>query len=187
MLRAMAILGATWLMLLGGYGAQFVLFSTRDLHLDANGLAFVGAFSALGAVAGSLAARHFERRHGARAVMLSGFLLSAVGMGLYAAATPWSSAVAVLGFAAAARLATEFGVTLYTVNYVSLRHRITPDAMLGRVTATMRGIGVSAAPVGALAWGLAAETIGIAPTMLLISAAAIVLWWIATHYMPRHT
>ena len=185
LLRAMAIFGASWLMLLGGFGAQFVLFSMRELHLDANGLAFVGACSAVGAVAGALAARRFEQRHGARAVMLSGFLLSAVGMGLYAAAGPWASAAVVLGFAAGTRLAMEFGVTLYTVNYVSLRHRITPDAMLGRVTATMRGIGVSAAPVGALVWSVSAEWVGIAPTLLLISAAGIVLWWAATRHMPR--
>ena len=188
MLRALALFGALWLMLLGGFGAQFVLFTTRDLGLSATDLALISSFGAAGALAGSIAARRFERRRGARSVMLAGFLLSAIGMGLYPLATSMGQtplAHGTLMFAACVKLFTDFAITLYTVNYISLRHRITPDAMLGRVTTSMRGIGVSAAPVGALAWGVVAERAGIAPAMLLISAAGILLWLAARRYMPQ--
>ena len=112
--------------------------------------------------------------------------LSALGLGLYPLTSALAGAFAALTliFAASVKLFMEFGINLYTVNYISMRHRITPDAMLGRVTATMRGIGVSAAPVGAMAGGVIAEHIGIAPTMLLVSAANILLWLAAIRYMP---
>jgi len=181
-LRALAVFAALWLMLLGAYGAQFVLFTTRDLGLAAADLAVIGSFGAAGAVMGSMAARRFGLRLGARIVMLAGLLISAFGMGLY----PQAGAVGglTLIFAAAVKLFTEVGITLYTVNYISLRHRVTPDEMLGRVTTTMRGLGVSAAPVGALAGGAIADRVGIAPMMMLASAAGIALWLVALRYLP---
>lgn len=182
-LRALAMFAALWLMLLGAYGAQFVLFTTRDLGLSATDLAVVSSFGAAGAVLGSMAARRFGQRMGARPIMLTGLLLSALGMGAYPLAG--SIAALTLVFAAGVKLFSEFGITLYTVNYISLRHRVTPDAMLGRVTTTMRGLGVSAAPVGALAGGLFAEQAGIAATMLLVSAAGLILWLAALRYLPH--
>lgn len=182
LLRALAFFGALWLMLLGGFNAQFVLFSTREAGLSAAQLAFVTGCGAAGAFLASLAARRFERNRGTRSVLLAGYLLSAVTMGLYPLAAALGPAT--LFYAAAVKLALDFGVTLYTVNYLALRQRITPEAMLGRVTTTMRGLAVSAAPVGALAWGLAAEGVGIGPAMGLISACGILLWMAASRRLP---
>lgn len=182
LLRALAFFGALWLMLLGGFNAQFVLFSTREVGLSAGQLALVTGCGAAGAFLASLAARRFEQRRGTRSVLLAGYLLSAVTMGLYPLAAAFGDAAVFV--AATVKLALDFGVTLYTVNYLALRQRITPEEMLGRVTTTMRGLAVSAAPVGALAWGLAAEGLGIAPAMLLISACGIVLWVAASRRLP---
>lgn len=182
LLRALAFFGALWLMLLGGFNAQFVLFSTREAGLSVGQLALVTGCGAAGAFLASLAARRFERNRGTRSVLLTGYLLSAVTMGLYPLAAALGGAAMV--FAAAVKLALDFGVTLYTVNYLALRQRITPEEMLGRVTTTMRGLAVSAAPVGALAWGLAAEGAGIGAAMLMISACGIVLWFAACRRLP---
>lgn len=182
LLRALAFFGALWLMLLGGFNAQFVLFSTQEAGLTAGQLALVTGCGAAGAFLASLAARRFERNQGTRSVLLAGYLLSAVTMGLYPLAAAVGGAAMIM--AAAVKLALDFGVTLYTVNYLALRQRITPEEMLGRVTTTMRGLAVSAAPVGALAWGLAAEGIGIGIAMLMISACGILLWFAACRLLP---
>ena len=58
-----------------------------------------------------------------------------------------------------------FGATLFTVNYLSLRQANTPDALLGRKTATMRFLTVAAAPVGSLFGGLLASAIGLRATL----------------------
>lgn len=182
LLRTLALFGALWLMLLGGFGAQFVLFSTREAGLTAGQLAFVTGCGAAGAFLASLAARRFERQQGVRSVLLAGYLLSAVAMGLYPLVAAFGSAA--MAFAAAVKLALDFGVTLYTVNYLALRQRITPEVMLGRVTTTMRGLAVSAAPIGALAWGFAAEHLGMAAALFLIGASGILLWATAAARLP---
>lgn len=182
LLRTLALFGALWLTLLGGFGAQFVLFSTREAGLSASQLAIVTGCGAAGAFLASLAARRFEQRQGVRSVLLAGYLLSAVAMGLYPLAAAFGGSA--MAFAAAVKLALDFGVTLYTVNYLALRQRITPEAMLGRVTTTMRGLAVSAAPIGALAWGFAAEHLGMATALFLIGTCGILLWAAAAAGLP---
>ena len=49
-----------------------------------------------------------------------------------------------------AMLVFDFGGVLYGINYLSLRQAITPDRLLGRMTATMRFLTVAMAPLGSL-------------------------------------
>ena len=58
-------------------------------------------------------------------------------------------------------LVFDFGGVLYGINYLSLRQAITPDRLLGRMTATMRFLTVAAAPLGSLAGGALATVIGL--------------------------
>jgi len=46
----------------------------------------------------------------------------------------------------------------YGINQVSLRQSVTPDAMLGRMTATMRFIVMGVMPIGSLVGGVLATT-----------------------------
>ena len=55
----------------------------------------------------------------------------------------------------------DFGAVLYGINYLALRQAITPDRLLGRMTATMRFLTVAAAPLGSLAGGALATAIGL--------------------------
>ena len=64
----------------------------------------------------------------------------------------------------AALFVFDFGIMLYWINYASLRQAVTPDRMLGRMTATMRFFTVAAAPLGGLAAGHAAEAFGLRAT-----------------------
>jgi len=41
----------------------------------------------------------------------------------------------------------DFGGVTWGINYLALRQAITPDRLLGRMTATMRFLTVAAAPV----------------------------------------
>ena len=50
-------------------------------------------------------------------------------------------------------LVFDFGAILYGINYLALRQAITPDRLLGRMTATMRFLTVAAAPLGSLVGG----------------------------------
>ena len=55
-----------------------------------------------------------------------------------------------------AMLVFDFGGVLYGINYLALRQAITPDRLLGRMTATMRFLTVAMAPLGSLVGGVLA-------------------------------
>jgi predicted MFS family arabinose efflux permease len=59
---------------------------------------------------------------------------------------------------------------IFNVNQLSLRQTITPDRLLGRMNASIRFLMWVAAPVGALAGGLAATMFGL-PAAMAIAAA----------------
>ena len=78
-----------------------------------------------------------------------------IGHGLFLTALGWQAFGLVSGSPGFATLALglamlvfDFGAVLYAINYLSLRQAITPDRLLGRMTATMRFLTVAAAPRG---------------------------------------
>ncbi|HEX8135285.1 MAG TPA: MFS transporter, partial [Actinomycetes bacterium] len=62
---------------------------------------------------------------------------------------------------------------LWNVVTVSLRQRITPDRLLGRMNASYRLVGWGTMPLGALLGGVLAETLGLRAAFLV--SAAVVL------------
>ena len=72
-------------------------------------------------------------------------------------------------------LVFDFGAVLYGITYLSLRQAITPDRLLGRMTATMRFLTVAAAPLGSLVGGALATVIGLRATLWCVGALGIVL------------
>lgn len=82
-----------------------------------------------------------------------------VTMAAYAAVIFWLDCVAMLFF----------------MPYIALRQRITPDAMLGRMVATMRCLTVAMAPVGALAAGTLGEQFSVRAGLGCVAGGAILL------------
>jgi predicted MFS family arabinose efflux permease len=104
----------------------------------------------------------------ARVVWVS--LLAAAPFGLLVplAQPGWSVVLAVVGVAGG-----ELGQLVYAITNVSLRQRLVPERLLGRVNATMRFLVLGAFPLGALAGGLLGAAIGVRGTLWV--AAALVL------------
>jgi hypothetical protein len=65
--------------------------------------------------------------------------------------------------------------TIANVVVVSLRQRLVPDALRGRVNAFARTALVSAAPAGAIVGGLGAQYISLRAPNLVLGAAALLL------------
>ena len=86
--------------------------------------------------------------------------------------------------AGGAMFLVDAGITAYTVNYLAMRQMVTPDAMLGRMTSTMRFLSVSAAPIGSSLSGYCADRFGISAVLLaqgfgVIAASVLARWLIA--------
>jgi hypothetical protein len=118
-----------------------------------------------------------------------------IGHGLFLTALGWQAFGLVSGAPGFATLALgvamlvfDFGAVLYAINYLSLRQAITPDRLLGRMTATMRFLTVAAAPAGSLAGGALATAIGLRGTLLTVGVLGLILTAAAVFWSPvrRH-
>ncbi len=176
-LRPLTLVSTTWFIVFQGWNALQTLYATRELGLSAGELGAAHMIGGAGALLSAVAARRVTRRLGTGVPILVGVACSATAW-LVVAALP-RNAHPVMGLGAALFL-LDAGTTLYWINYASLRQAVTPDGMLGRMTATMRFFTVAAAPLGALAAGHAAETFGLRPTFaamgLVVVAMAALLY-----------
>jgi MFS family permease len=170
LLRAFALMAAMCIVLFDGFMALYVLHATRDLKLVAGQVALVNTLGAGGALAGAVAVHAVNRRTGKPAAIAIGFAIAGAGFLTYAVVPAGVLAVPLAG---AAMFLVEAGMTAYTVNYLAMRQEVTPDAMLGRMTTTMRFLSVSGAPLGSVFIGQAAAAVGLVPMIVGLGLSAL--------------
>ena len=170
LLRTFAAMAAMCIVLFDGFMALYVLHATRDLQFAAGQIAMVNALGATGALVGAVIVHSANRRIGKSGAIVLGFAATGTGFLLYALVPAGTWAVPLAG---AAMFLVEGGMTAYTVNYLAMRQEVTPDAMLGRMTTTMRFLSVSGAPVGSAVIGQAAGTFGLVPMIVVLGLAAL--------------
>ena len=179
-LLALAWLSGLWHVLHHMQIAVLILFATRELGLSAGAVGLVYMAGGLGCVIAAALAQRLSARFGVGPVIVHGLILTAFAwqaLGLVSGPT-WLATL-LLG---AAILVFDFGAVLYGINYLALRQAITPDRLMGRMTATMRFLTVAMAPLGSLLGGVLATWIGLRGTLLAIGVlglalAAAAVWW----------
>lgn len=160
----------------------FVLWAVGPdsvLRLSEPGYGALATSVAVGAVVGSLAAE--------RVAALLGRTLSLALCVLVAAA---SHAVPVLTaqvlVVAAVWAVAGAGLAVWNVVTVSLRQRLTPDHLLGRLTSAYRLLAWGTMPVGALVGGLVGEHVGLAQVFVVATALDLVLLLCLPVLRERH-
>jgi MFS family permease len=134
--------------------AILVLLATQTLHVATRGYGLLLAASAVGSVVGGMVNPVLTRRLGLLPSLVLPAVVDAaafVGIGL----APNPVVVAVL------LAAQGFSVTMWNVVTVSLRQRIVPGPILGRVNSVYRMLGWGLMPFGALAGGFVAHAAGL--------------------------
>jgi len=146
----------------GIIGTLYLLYVTETLGVPpvVNGLLIgIGGVSAL---IGAAVADRVTRRFGIGPTMVGARLLSPVsGLLLVFASGPLSVVVAMLALAQA----TDAKWAIYGVCEQSLRQAVTPNAFLGRVSATGRLLNGVLLPIGALLGGALGEWLGLRPAI----------------------
>ena len=140
--------------------AIFVLFATGPMGLSDAGYGLVLTSSAFGGIAGSWAGPWLERRFGRARCLFGAIVL--FGSTLTVPAFTTNVAANVAAFIIAA-----FGSVVWNVITVSLRQRITPDRLLGRMNSAYRLLGWGTMPIGAALGGAIAEIWGLRPTFVV--------------------
>jgi MFS family permease len=134
--------------------AILVLLATQTLHVSTRGYGLLLAASAVGSVVGGLVNPMLTRRLGLLPSLVLPALAEAaafVGIGLAPDPFVVAALLAVQGFAAA----------MWNVVTVSLRQRVIPGHLLGRVNSVYRMLGWGLMPLGALAGGFTAHAAGL--------------------------
>lgn len=149
--------------------ATLVLLATQTLHVGVRGYGLLWTAAAVGSVIGGLVNPAITRRLG---------LLPSLTMSMVAFAAVYAGIGLSPNFAVAAAMMTceGFFVTMWNVVTVTLRQRIVPTELLGRVNSVYRMLGWGLMPVGALAGGFVAAVAGLrAPYVVagLITLAAL--------------
>lgn len=185
-LLALAWLAGLWQLLHHMQMAVLILFATRDLGLSAGAIGVAYVFGGVGCMLAAALAERMSARFGVGPAIIHGLIATAIAWQAFGlvTGTPTVATIA-LGVT---MLLFDFGAVLYAINYLSLRQAITPDRLLGRMTATMRFLTVAVAPLGSLAGGALATVIGLRGTLLVIGALGLLLTGAALVWSPvrRH-
>jgi predicted MFS family arabinose efflux permease len=149
----LAVVDAAWFAIL-------VLYAQDVLGLGALGFSLLLVAGGVGTVLGSLAAGRVRRRFGTGTALASALFIAGVAQ-LFLGLT--SSAFVAAAMIAFGNLA--FGV--WNVLARSLRQRLAPDVLLGRVNSTYLFVGAGSYAFGALVGGVIASTLGLRAPLLL--------------------
>lgn len=174
LLRRIAICTASFNFFWSMGTPMFLLFLARTLHFPAGAIGLVIACGGLGGIAGAFFVDRAVNALGSGPTMwISAAVSGSAGLLLPAAAHDWR-----IVLAAAGQCIASVAMVIYNVSVVSFRQAITPEAMLGRVSAGGRVLVLGMMPLGGMAAGLLGGVIGFRTTLLLAAASATVsfLW-----------
>jgi MFS family permease len=131
-----------------------VLLATQTLHVGTRGYGLLWTAAAVGSVLGGLVNPAITRRLGlltSLIVAMAAFAALDAGIGL---APDFAAAAALMA-------CNGFFVTMWNVVTVTMRQRIVPAELLGRVNSVYRMLGWGLMPLGALAGGFIAHAAGL--------------------------
>ncbi|WP_326563639.1 MFS transporter [Micromonospora peucetia] len=154
---------------------MFLLYGTRDLHLSSTTLGGIFATASIGGLLGAVISRKVIDRFPIGRVYLiaqSALLLGPAMIVMAAGPRPVMTAMFTLSF-----FTTYLGLGVAGVIIVSLRQTLTPQPMMGRMTAVFRTLLFGGGALGGLTAGILAGAIGARSALAAaaITSAAVVI------------
>ena len=164
-LRPLAIMLGMGNMAFTAFFSVFVLYvvAPGPMGLSEAGFGILTATIGVGSLVGTWLAVPAERRLGRVRTLVVSVVLSTASL-----LVPILTTSPVLVGASLA--VSGVSVVLWNVVTVSLRQRITPDRLLGRMNASYRLVGWGTMPLGALVGGVLAEALGLRGAFLVAAA-----------------
>jgi MFS family permease len=153
LLRPVLLTAVVWNCAWFALQAAYVPYAVHALGLDASGIGTTLAGYGAGMLAGAMLAPRLMRRMSFGAALSAGPVVSVAAAALMTA-TIWLPSVLLAG---AAFFLFGAGPLLWTISQITLRQTVTPEHLLGRVSALVMTGSTGARPVGAAIGG----TIGV--------------------------
>ena len=178
-LRALAAAAITSAFFGNFYAALYGLYAIRELGIGPAVLGLLIASGGIGSFFGAILAAPIARRFGVGRLLIGSAMLSGV-FGLLTPLAAYAGAAAV-AFLFVSQIAGDLVRTIYMIHALSLRQIVTPDALLGRMNASVEFLQGSAATIGVLTGGLLGQALGVQTAVWIAELGPIlsVLWLIA--------
>jgi Na+/melibiose symporter-like transporter len=184
LLRSMGVAAAIFNLFFGSLLAVYTLFMARELRLSTAAIGLVFTAVGPGLLVGALTTSWLNRKL-PTGLVVAGAALVSDGVNLIIPFTHGSSA-ATVALLAGVNFVAGFGVQVFNITTLSLRQVITPARLLGRVTATIRLIAFSLAPLGSVTGGLLGGVLGLRPAVLISSIGLMLAFvWVAVSPLGR--
>lgn len=169
-LRYLALAGGTLVISDSAWYAVLVLYGIEVLNADEIMFGVLLACGGIGGVLAGLLSSGIWKRLGSRRSLILAMTVTAMMQSWLAInSTIWGAALA---------LAVSSGAfTVFNVAAVTLRQRVAPAQLLGRIHSTYRFVAIGAAPVGAAAGGLVAQWLGLRAAFLIGIPLVILAAW----------
>ena len=181
-LRAILLGDAIFNLFLIMYQTMLLVFLEREAGLDPFGIGLVLSGMGCGALLGALLATRLSTRIGqGRVIWLAPLFTCPLTVLMPLTQPGWSVAVAALGLSA-----LSLGGVVRVVAQSSFQQALTPDRLLGRVSATARFVSWGGIPLGGLLGGASGSVFGAAGT-LWIGAAGMTLSVLPNVLSPLRT
>jgi len=177
-LRILLILITSLALLQGMESGVLVLLATKRWGVSEGAYGLFLAGVAIGNIVGSLIAEGQAKRFGSARAIIGFAIVSGTGYLLMASAHSWV-------LAGPAFALTGVAVVVISVIGLSLRQRITPDHLMGRVGGAWRGIVWGAAPLGALVAGGVASLWGLKVPLVLAGSLQILVAFVLARPLLR--
>ncbi len=181
-LRALVWSLGLWQIFRHMFIAIVVLFAARELGFSAGHVGALFMVAGLGSLAAAGVTSSLNLRFGMGPTMVAAIAGTGIAW-LVMGSSAGSFWVASLIFGAGL-FTLDLAAMIFFINYLSLRQSVTPDRLLGRVTATMICLTVSTAPLGGLAGGWVGDHWGLRAAMLMAGAGAVLLGPIVAWLSP---
>ncbi|WP_334171614.1 MFS transporter [Sinomonas sp.] len=137
----------------------------RELGLGPAGLGTMLSIGSVGGVLGALAAPRIAARLGEGPLLPLGLMVGGSAVVLFPLALAAGPGLLALGLLSVGEFAMSFGIIVFNVMQVSMRQRVCPPRLLGRMNASIRCLVWGVMPIGSLLGGWLGERLGIAPTL----------------------
>ncbi|WPW26866.1 MFS transporter [Streptomyces atratus] len=160
-LRAIILGDAIFNLFLVMYQTMLLVFLEREMNLDSFGIGLILSGMGCGALLGALSATRVSKRVGQGPVIWLAPLVTCPLTALMPLAHPgWSVHVAALGLAS-----LSLGGVIRFVAQSSFQQTLTPDRILGRMSATARFVSWGGIPLGGLLGGASGAVFGAKATL----------------------
>ncbi|MET8688902.1 MFS transporter [Streptomyces sp. NPDC004732] len=181
-LRATILGDALFNLFLVMYQTMLLVFLEREMGLGAFGIGLVLSGMGCGALLGALSAKKVSQRVGQGPVIWLAPLVTCPLTALMPFARPgWSVCVAAIGLAG-----LSLGGVVRVVAQSSLQQALTPDQLLGRMSATARFVSWGGIPLGGVLGGASGSVFGAAAT-LWIGTTGMTLSFLPNFLSPLRT